>query len=203
VPSPTQSEWRILSTQTKGLIPDQIRFRQLRALSTFVSGTNPDGSNRSGAPTPNIFSAEDSSFEGGTVGTWLPGNLAVLANTTAVAQSGTHSLQVTSGNNGNPQPFSILYPVSPASTYLYSIWSQAATAGRSITLSLRWFNASTTVINPDSSITFSDVVGSWTQGLVTARPNPGAVSVRPIVLYNSTVLNGEVHYLDNAYLGLV
>ena len=46
MPTPTQQQWRILSTNANGLVPSTIRERQLQALATYVTGTNPDGTAR-------------------------------------------------------------------------------------------------------------------------------------------------------------
>jgi hypothetical protein len=46
MPTPTQQQWRIVSVPAPGLPAHTVRERQLAALATFVTGTNPDGSNR-------------------------------------------------------------------------------------------------------------------------------------------------------------
>ena len=44
MPSPTYSEWRQVSSNVKGLIPSELKTRQLWCLACLVTQTNPDGS---------------------------------------------------------------------------------------------------------------------------------------------------------------
>lgn len=44
MPTPTQKEWRNLSTTAKSLTPHEVMTRMMWCLATMVSQTNPDGS---------------------------------------------------------------------------------------------------------------------------------------------------------------
>jgi hypothetical protein len=204
MPAPTWSQWRILAASPAvGLPAHTVRERQLATLAAYASGNNPDGSNKSGAVT-NLLTPEQSSFEAGTTGGWTASN-STIANSTAQAYDGTHSLAVTAiGGDGGTFlsiPSMAAAGLFPQYTYNVTAWVRPNTTTRPVFIFIRYYDASNAILTTTSSSTVTETA-SWFQYTVTA-PAP-ATAVRMLCqVYISAMAAAEVHYIDFVSLGTV
>jgi hypothetical protein len=158
------------------------------------------------APAPattNLLSPEDASFEGGTVGTWAPWSNSTLANSTAQALDGTHSLAMTSAAAGYAYAYSLgpsYYTVSPSTTYTILASMFSGTAARTGYLQLEWYDSTKTVISESRSGGSSLSTSSWTSLAYTATSPSNAAFVLPIVIAGSAAGAGEITYIDETSL---
>jgi hypothetical protein len=134
------------------------------------------------------------------------GHSDTLATTTAVAHSGTSSLQITEGpfwgnwsiGEGTPYPTNTIIP---GHTYRFSAWVRAATVSRSISFSAEFsddgFGGGGSVGDYTWG-TVSDTTTGWTQvsGILVAPVNGFFVAVGATSNGNGGT-TGEVHYLDD------
>ncbi|HSW92632.1 MAG TPA: carbohydrate binding domain-containing protein [Patescibacteria group bacterium] len=134
---------------------------------------------------------ENKTFETGldNMNAWF-GN--VVAQSTAQAHSGTHSLAETS-NAANWGVIETLpgVGVTAGHQYLFSLWVRAATTPRNITARAVWIGTS-------GSVTLSPVADSttgWTEMTGLGVAPGGATSV--YWESQSTGVNGETHYYDD------
>jgi hypothetical protein len=144
----------------------------------------------------NILTAEDSSFEGGTTGSFGVVN-ATLANNSTNAAVGTHSLAVTCTNASSPWTItSQSYVVTPGVTYQLSAQSQATSVVRDLLLGVTWLNGATFVAN---SATVAIHNTGWASGSINLVCPAGANRAR-VTVTSPIIPNGEVHWLDNFVL---
>jgi hypothetical protein len=157
----------------------------------------------------NVLSAEDSSFEGGTVGDWGTGAInATVANSTAQAQVGTHSLAVTSvaaGSMSVHMPHSVVrISITPAQTYTMHASFRPATTARTVACYIQWIDGNGNNLGSPVFTNFTETAGQWTSTLTTATAPAGAVTVDLIFYIYFTGAAGEVHYVDNvSFIGPV
>lgn len=88
-------------------------------------------------------------------------------------------------------------PVTESLDYTFSIYAQADTDARSITITINWFDKDGQYLTSDSNASGTDAVGSWTRMDCTGTAPSGAVFAVPGILVASTV-EDEVHYFDAA-----
>lgn len=145
----------------------------------------------------NLLSAEDSSFEGGTTGSWTGAN-STLANSTAVAESGTHSLAITATTSANVSvQAGTAIPVSAGASYQALLWIQPAATARPVQVGLLWYDSGNGEIGYDYGPQVTESPGAWLQLASGAvQPVPGAVTAR-VQLFISNAVAGGVHYIDN------
>lgn len=148
----------------------------------------------------NVLSPDDSSFEGGSVGTWVGQNTTV-ANSTVIAQSGTHSLAITATTTvgGSASTASNLYPAIAGFTYSATLASLAATTPRSFACQITFFNAGGGTLTSFIGTPQTDQVGTtW----VIAGPSnvvaPAGTAWMSVGWVNNAGVSaiGEVHYID-------
>ncbi len=155
------------------------------------------------AATTNLLSPEDASFEGGTVGTWAPWSNSTLANSTAHALDGTHSLAMTSAAAGYAYAYSLgpsYYTISPSTSYSFLASMFSGTAARTGYLQLEWYDATKTVISESRSGGSSLSTSAWTSLSYTTTSPSNAAFVLPIVIAGSAAGAGEVTYIDETSL---
>lgn len=121
-----------ITTNTNGAVGDTfwVDAAQLEKLSyptSYIDGGL--GTGYSWDTTTNIWAAEDSSFEGGTIGGWASG-FSSLANATDSALFGTHSLKGVRGS-GDTDPTNFAYlgaTLSQSTYYTVSAWIRCSAA---------------------------------------------------------------------------
>lgn len=150
----------------------------------------------------NLLSADDASFEG-SIGTWTPGAGCTLAQSTAEALDGSHSLAVTASSSGGP------FTLAPSSTGGYGVTGgitktaivslRAAATGRQWTVGIEWKDAGGTVLSTSTGTAVTDTTTGWTEATVTAVA-PSNAAKADLVLTGTAVADSEVHYVDCAGL---
>lgn len=162
----------------------------------------------------NFLTGDNTGFEGGTAGTWVNNSNATLANTTAQAHTGTHSLSLssiaagtmtanhvaTSGLIDTPTSIGTGLKVQPGDTVNCKGWFRAATTGRSCQVGAQFYDSSGTFISTLTGGTVSDVTTTFTQVTAAVTAPAGAAYARLWVSVSATGGIGEVHYLDDAWI---
>lgn len=146
----------------------------------------------------NVLSPEDSSFEGGSVGDYI-GNHCSLANSTAQAEDGTHSLMLTNTTAGDMYArflhTTVPITITPGQTYTLRAGFRPNATARSVGVYIQWYNAAGTMISQAPTTTVTDTVGTWTDSITTAVAPAGAVTVDLLLYVFAAALN-EIHYVD-------
>jgi hypothetical protein len=149
----------------------------------------------------NVLATDDSTFEGGTAGSWINVSGTTVANTTAVASSGTHALAITATGTGGGQISTshTLYPAIAGVSYTASLDSQAATIPRVVSCILNFYNNAGGFLGSYTSPQLPD--NTWVRVTVSgvALANTAYVGVG-WNNNNNVSVNGEVHYIDNVSL---
>lgn len=149
-----------------------------------------------GAPM-NLLCRDDASFEGGLGGTTAVSNCSV-AQSSAQALYGSHSMAITASAAGNCTVRSGTYPVGAGLTYSAVVSLLAASTPRDAELSIVWLNSSGAVIETTTGAEVEDGT-QWTQLTVSGAAPTGAVSA-----YLTTEIvaaaASEVHYEDGCGL---
>ena len=147
----------------------------------------------------NLIDANTSDIETSAAG-WSAGSNTTIAQTTAQAHTGTHSLQMTGTAAGAMFAFTqSRYPVTAGTSYTASAWFYCASPGRSVFLDIDWYNASGTYISSATSTTYTLTPGTWTQVAFNATAVAGAASV--VYSLSPTALSaGDVFYADTITL---
>ena len=162
---------------------------------------------------PNLLTPSQSDFEDGTTGGWAANSNCTIANSTAQANTGTHSLALTSVAAGSMlAQLSTFIPVIAGATYVLQAFARAATLVRNIQLNIAWFNGafgslgstvpSAAQMPQDSATAF--IMGylsgptAFGAGLPAIAPAGAAFAEIQAGVAN-TAAGGEVHYLDTVY----
>jgi hypothetical protein len=143
-----------------------------------------------------------------SIGYWVPGSNCTVAQSTAQAHAGTHSLAYTATAAATGYALSCLaanittqgLPVSPGDAVSGSIWFRAATTGRSVNIGIDFYDNSGTALSGNlRGSNVSDTTTGWVQATVSGNAPANAAFMR---LSASVVSpgNGEVHYLDDAFI---
>lgn len=147
----------------------------------------------------NLLSYNQSTFEGPSSG-WSATGHCAIALSSSVAWRGTHSLKMTGDGTGSgtasPQGStnSFMFPVTPGQTYTFFGQVQAASANRTVQLSINYYDSTGTLINNYSGST-NENVGSWKPLSATGQAPLNAFSAR-LTWQVGSPANNEVHYLD-------
>ena len=121
VPLAPTGDWSTMKTvsipwaPTSGTQDVFVRFNGGGANVDKISFSAPSGVG------PNIIA--DSDFESATTGGWWSWGAGTIANTTARAVSGTHSLAMTARTDNSPLVQSLTSTVLPGKTYKASVWA--------------------------------------------------------------------------------
>lgn len=154
------------------------------------------------APAATSFSdllpANAQSFEDGSTGNWVCVTC-TLANSTATAYAGTHSLQVTSSGAGG-YAYAHSQPVIAGNAYTAWVHTEAQTAATSITDYIFWYGSGPTYpyISSTSAGGGSDSTSAWSASSVTGIA-PGS-AVYAIVIVQFGAASGQVNYIDGVSL---
>jgi hypothetical protein len=150
-------------------------------------------------PNPNLLSADDQDFEG-SVGTWTATSICTIAQTTAQANTGTHSLAVTStASSGIVQATSGRYAANPGWVYAYRLWVRAATTTRVPAILATYINSSLAQIS-SFSIGATESNSAWNQTPATTSIAPPGTAWITVGWQATNVPIGEVHYTDTIQL---
>jgi hypothetical protein len=133
-------------------------------------------------------------FESGTdnVVNWFG---ATVAQTSAQAHTGTHSLQMTATNSfwGIQEDTNhTLVSVTPGHNYHFSFWVRAATASRSVSSHVVWVGGASTI----ALQTVVDSTTGWTEVTGNGIAPAGATKMY-FTAQSSGSAVGEVHYFDD------
>jgi hypothetical protein len=161
--------------------------------------------NRNYGSTQNILCRDDSSFEGGS-GSWVAGSNTTVAQSTAHALDGTHSLALTATAAGSmaastgvgTYPASY-YPVVAGQTYTASAYFYPGSTARNVSVYIQWYTSSSSSTTTTGT-SVSEVLNTWTQvtsvlASVSAVAPAGALYARVGVNISSAGLS-EIHYID-------
>lgn len=151
---------------------------------------------------------QTSDFESG-IGNWTTGANDSVAVTTAQAQSGTHSLQLTSLAAGDMDARScLLGNVStqglkcvPGDIMQVTGWFRSAVSSRSVEIGVEFFTSGGASISFAYGSTVTDTTSGWVQatGSILAPATAAFARVRANVIATGAI--NEVHYIDNLWFG--
>lgn len=119
-----------------------------------------------------------------------------LAQTTAQAFSGTHSLQITA--SGTPSTVAYLgagFPVIAGVTYTASAYARAAATPRHWYIEMDWYSSSGFLASAEGAAVLETISG-WTRMRLTATAPAGAIGLNVLHVSDDSLAASEVHYLD-------
>jgi hypothetical protein len=137
------------------------------------------------------------------VSSW--GSLAnsTIAQSTAFALEGTHSMSITSTASGiaSALPISADFPAAVVgNTYQFSFWVYSTVAGLQVTGNqFDWYNG-VTFVHAGVSVTVNLAQNAWTQVLVTGVA-PATTTLARIYPSFTATAGGQVCYIDEVYFG--
>jgi hypothetical protein len=146
----------------------------------------------------NLMSAENSSFEGGTTGSWVPMTNVAIANRAGIAYDGSHCLQYSAVANGMVQVESGQGGILGSTYYSFALWVLGAAAPlRTISMYALYYDINNTYISSSDQVAAPERNGQWSELLLLDLSPGNAAYVRVVVTIPSATA-GEVHYLDYA-----
>lgn len=180
-------------------------------VATVVLNNGPTGGNGAYDPTnfqsPYVFNrldAETEGLEGGTVGAWVVGGSCTIANSTAQAHSGTHSLALTStvssGGIWVNTASGIDVSTKRGEPYQASVWARSATHAVSMLVAVRFKDAGGDLLQQDNSPSVGTLTSGWVQPVGAGLVPGGAASADIQALFFDMASVGEVHYVDDSFL---
>lgn len=158
------------------------------------------------AAETNLLTGDATNWEGGTAGSWTTDTgLTSVANSTAQAHGGTHSLALTANGTGNGVAQSAITgaaSAAPNQHHVFTVWFRPNTTARFAFLQLQYLTSASAVISTTSSaVNVTEVAGTWQQGSVTVTAGAPATTDR--IRVKAAIIsppNTEVHYIDDAVL---
>jgi len=151
------------------------------------------------APSTNLLDADSASLEG-SIGRWTPGAAAVVGQSVAAAQAGSHSLQVAATAPGGwrvPLGDAAGFPAAPGSQAL-SFWGLQMVGTSAVTLSVDWRDSNGTVLQTDV-IGVAGLASAWQQANARVVAPAGTASVN--AAFSGSAGTGDTLYLDQIYVG--
>jgi hypothetical protein len=131
---------------------------------------------------------------------WTAQNSATVAQSTAQAYQGTHSMLLTpDGTHANPGAVSEAINVIPNATYYNQAWVYLASAWSNTQLIVNWYDPFGALIS-SSSATASVAATTWTQLTLTATAPGNAATAKVVLQLTGTPANTVLAYWDAAYL---
>ncbi|MDQ1412822.1 MAG: hypothetical protein QOE07_1410 [Acidimicrobiaceae bacterium] len=148
----------------------------------------------------NLLDADTASIEA-SVGRWAPWFSASVVQSTAQAQSGTHSLQV---NVTAPYGWGIQtsnWPGFPATAgpKTLSFLALAGSGSLGATMQAQWRDGSGNVLGT-STVSLATLTSTWQQASTTALAPPGTSNVS-VTFSGTTGVAGNSFYLDQMFVG--
>ena len=143
----------------------------------------------------NLLDADTSTLEG-SIGHWVPWFSDTIAQSTAQAESGTHSLQVnvTAGNGWGVQLN--MWPGFTAAPGLQNIafWAMSPTPGLNVTMSVQWRDASGNLLST-TTVPISSLGTTWQEATANATAPTGTAAVN-VAFTGTNAAAGNSLYLD-------
>ena len=146
----------------------------------------------------NGLSTANSTFSGGTTGTWTPDANTLIANSTTYPAGGS-SLQLKARASGNVSVnLTAVPPIVALGSYTANcqVFIPSGTA-RQAQISIKFYNASSALVNTVSSSLTTEVAGAWTTVTVTGNAGSGATYANLTIQINGLTTTTEAHYVDN------
>jgi hypothetical protein len=175
----------------------------LSAAIGSTSATAISVASAAGFPSGQLLTANQSSFETGTTGWVSTGGNSAIAQSTAQALDGTHSLSVTASSAADMYAATSIgtsgVPVTGGGTYTAYAFFRAATTGRNVQCTINWYDSGGTIISGSNGVQVADTTTGWTQAYVTAVA-PSNAAFAALITWVRAPANAEVHYVDVAWL---
>jgi hypothetical protein len=145
----------------------------------------------------NMLSLADASFEA-SLGTWTAGSNCTIAQSTAQALDGTHSMAMTSAAAGgmNASCGSTTYSVVAGQTYTVLASFRAAVAPRSCLVGVQWYTSIGGYVGYVNGTTVSETNSGWTQATATGIAPATTAHAQVTPSPQGTGAGSEVHYVD-------
>lgn len=151
-------------------------------------------------PSPGTPLNANSSFESG-VTPWTGHNGATVAQSSAFAFQGTHSMLLTpNGTTANPFALTEVIPVIPLATYTASSWVYIPAGFGAVQIIANWFDSLGQYIFSSSGSTVSVAAATWTAITLQTTAPPNAATVQVIPQLTGTPASSVVSYWDLAQL---
>lgn len=136
---------------------------------------------------------------------WYNSGSAAVAHDAAVGRNALGALKLTASADGSPAATTTALSgqgiaIAQGAVYTLSVWTRAGSTGRLATAAIQWYNG-TTFLSQTTGVGATNNSGGWTESTVTGTPPVTATHAAVRVTF-STVLNTEVHYLDDVSLTL-
>lgn len=144
---------------------------------------------------PNLLSADDADFEGGT-GTWSAFGYGTVTQSSAKALHGSYSMAMTGDGTTTLLAFSANYPALAGQSYTLAASAIAASTPRGGYVRIQWINSSGGNISNVQSSPLDDSTLDWTRWSVSGVAPAGTVNMQFSIVYNETIPANEVHYID-------
>lgn len=149
------------------------------------------------ATGPNLLSAENSSFEGGTVGNWVAAANCTVTNQ-PVGYRGVRALGITATKPGLAQSQALLsaQTVIAGHAYLYTAAFRSATGtNRQVSITVTFFNSGGTNLGAFAGVAQIETPTGWvTANVVATAPTNSATCTVTLNVFGPA--NGEMHYAD-------
>lgn len=148
-------------------------------------------------------------FEGGTVADWVADTNCSIANSTAQAHTGTHSLALTAtaigsgfmkAANSSGSIRANGMALSPGVTVTGSAWFRANTTAQTCNLQVDWYDVTGTLISTSTLGSVTDSSAAWSQASGTAV-SPANTAYCRIAATPNVSAGAEVHYVDDVQFG--
>ena len=145
----------------------------------------------------NLLSADDASFEG-SIGTVVAVNNCAVAQSTAWAVDGSHSLSLTSTAAGamSAQNSTTAYAVEPNTPYTITSAYHAAVTPESCRTDVQWLDSGGAVISTTLGTAVTDSTTGGTVSSIEATSPTNAATASLIYNVLSTAAASEVHEVD-------
>ena len=167
--------------------------------ATFDNFNLPPPVTAYGPVTGNLLTGDASDFEA-SVGGWTALTGTTIATSTAQANTGTHSLALTSTSGGNITAVSAhtgasAAPAVPFQNYTVTAYVRAAATGRQVSIGINFYDSAGNQLFSGGSVYINDTTTGWTQGSQTWTSPANTAYVACFVMVLATATS-EVHYVD-------
>lgn len=151
----------------------------------------------------NSLSTQNSTFSDGTTGTWTGDSNTIIANSVVVNFGPALQLKARAATVASPGNVSVnltaLPPVVANASYQAScqVWIPVGATARQVQISIRFYNASSVLVNTVSSTLAAETAGAWASYSVTGNASSGAVYANLGIQINGLTTTTEAHSIDN------
>jgi len=148
---------------------------------------------------PLMITPASSTLEDGSTGQWVVRAGCTIANSTAQAHSGTHSLAMTCNANGNMSIGTAgglaAIPVLPNTPYTAQGWWYTTTPHQGY-FAIQWLDRTGSLIIQATMTPQAELTSTWTNIIWNTVSDPNAAFALFIPAVQAAI-SGEVHYLDD------